>query len=207
MRRVTNGQPRPRPGGRSTRVVQAVTQATLDVMADKGFADFTIGDVATRAGVNEASIYRRWGSRDNLIVETLLANSQRAILVPDTGSIRTDLAELLCAIADYLSTPVGKALSLALATSGDESRWARVRFDFWTARLELARTIVNRAVEREEVPPSTDPRLVLETLVAPLQFRTLVTREAFDHRLCRQLVDLVLDGLLPRPADKGGKDT
>jgi AcrR family transcriptional regulator len=200
---MTTGQPRPRPGGRSTRVVQAVTQATLEVMSDKGFVDFTISDVATRAGVNEASIYRRWGTRDDLIVETLLANSQRAIPVPDTGSIRTDLGELLCAIADYLLTPLGKAASQALATSGDESRWAQVRFDFWSTRLELARVIVDRAVERGEVPPSTDPRLVLETLVAPLQFRTLVTRETFDHRLCLQLVELVLDGVLPRPADKG----
>jgi AcrR family transcriptional regulator len=183
--------------------VQAVTQATLEVMADKGFTDFTIGDVATRADVNEASIYRRWGSRDNLIVEALLASSQRSIPVPDTGSIRTDLSELLCAIADYLGSPLGKAVSHALATSGDESRWAQVRFDFWSTRLELARVIVDRAVERGEVPPGTDPRLVLETLVAPLQFRTLVTRETFDHRLCRQLVELVLDGVLPRPADKG----
>lgn len=200
---MTTGQPRPRPGGRSTRVVQAVTQATLDVMADKGFADFTIGDVAARAGVNEASIYRRWGSRENLIVETLLASSQRSIPVPDTGSIRSDLTELLCAIADYLGTPVGRATSQALATSGDESRWAQVRSDFWTTRLELARAIVDRAVERHEVPPSTDARLVLETLVAPLQFRTLVTRETFDHQLCRQLVKLVLDGVLPRSSRKG----
>jgi AcrR family transcriptional regulator len=193
---MTSGQPRTRPGGRSTRVVQAVTQATLDVMADKGFLDFTIADVAAQAGVNEASIYRRWRTRDNLIVETLLASSQRSIPVPDTGSIRTDLTELLCAIADYLRTPLGKAASQALATSGDESRWAQVRFDFWTTRLELARVIVDRAVERGEAPPDTDARLVLETLVAPLQFRTLVTRETFDHRLCRQLVALVLDGVL-----------
>jgi len=200
---MTTDQPRPRPGGRSTRVVQSVTQATLDMMADKGFADFTIGDVAARAGVNEASIYRRWGTRDNLIVETLLASSQRSIPVPDTGSIRSDLTELLCAIADYLGTPVGRATSQALATSGDESRWAQVRFDFWTTRLALARAIVDRAVERGEIPAGTDPRLVLETLVAPLQFRTLVTREAFDHRLCRQLVELVLDGVLPRIPRKG----
>jgi AcrR family transcriptional regulator len=198
---------RRRPGGRSARVGQAVIEATLAVMADKGLADFTVGDVATRAGVHEASIYRRWGSRENLIVETLLANSERVIRVPDTGSIRTDLTALLSAIAEYLGTPLGRALSQALAASGDESRWADVRFAFWNTRLEMARVIVDRAVERNEVASDTDPRLVLETLVAPLQFRTLVTREAFDHRLCRRLTDLVLDGLLPRPTHEGQSDT
>jgi AcrR family transcriptional regulator len=184
-------------------VVHAVTEATLSVVADKGIAGFTIVDVVTRSGVSEASIYRRWGSRDNLIVETLLARSQRTIPVPDTGSIRIDLAELLCAIADYFGTPVGSAVCQMLASGGDESRWARVHFDFWSSRLEATQVIVDRAVERNELSPCTDPRLVLEALVAPLQLRTLIMREPLDHRLCHQMVELVLDGLLPRPVSQG----
>lgn len=190
---------RRRPGGRSARITQAVADATLAVMAEKGFADFTVTDVAVRAGVHETSIYRRWGSRENLIAETLLAYSERLIPVPNTGSIRTDLRELLAAVADYLTTPVGKAMSHALAFSGDESRWEKVRFDFWTTRLQLSRSIVERAIARHEVPPDTDARLVLETLIAPLQFRVLATREAIDGDLCDRLTDLVLDGILPRP--------
>jgi AcrR family transcriptional regulator len=194
---------RRRPGGRSARIAQAVADATLAVMAEKGFADFTVTDVAVRAGVHETSIYRRWGSRENLIAETLLSYSERLIPVPDTGSIRTDLRELLGAVADYLSTPVGRALSHALAFSGDEARWEKVRFDFWTTRLQLARTIVERAIARREVPPDTDARLLFETLVAPLQFRVLATREAIDRDLCDRLADLVLDGILPRPSTDG----
>jgi AcrR family transcriptional regulator len=194
---------RRRPGGRSARIAQAVGDATLAVMAEKGFADFTITDVAARAGVHETSIYRRWGSRENLIAETLLAYSERLIPVPNTGSIRTDLRELLAAVADYLTTPIGRAMSHALAFSGDEARWEKVRFDFWTTRLRLARTIVERAIERREVPPDTDARFLLETLVAPLQFRVLATREAIDRDLCDRLADLVLDGILPRPDAHG----
>ena len=189
---------RRRPGGRSTRIARAVADATLAVMAEKGFADFTVADVALRAGVHETSIYRRWGSRENLIADTLLAYSERLIPVPDTGSIRTDLRELLAAVADYLATPIGKAMSHALAFSGDDPRWEKLRFDFWSTRLQLARSIVERAVERQEVPPDTDARLLLETLIAPLQFRVLATREAIDGDLCDRLTDLVLDGILPR---------
>jgi AcrR family transcriptional regulator len=197
---MVSDEVRRRPGGRSARIAQSVADATLAVMAEKGFADFTVTDVAVRAGVHETSIYRRWGSRENLIAETLLAYSERLIPVPDTGSIRTDLRELLAAVADYLATPIGKAMSHALAFSGDEARWEKVRFDFWTTRLQLARSIVDRAVERQEVPPETDARLVLETLIAPLQFRVLATREAFDRDLCDRLTDLVIDGILPRPS-------
>jgi hypothetical protein len=90
-------------------------------------------------------------------------------------------------------------MSQALAFSGDEARWEKVRFDFWSTRLQLARSIVERAVERQEVPPDTDARLLLETLIAPLQFRVLATREVIDGELCDRLTDLVLDGILPRP--------
>jgi AcrR family transcriptional regulator len=196
---IVTDEVRRRPGGRSARIARAVADATLDVMAEKGFADFTVTDVAVRAGVHETSIYRRWGSRENLIADTLLAYSERLIPVPDTGSIRTDLRALLASVADYLATPIGKAMSHALAFSGDEARWEKVRFDFWSTRLQLARSIVERAIERQEVPPDTDARLLLETLIAPMQFRVVATREVIDGELCDRLTDLVLDGILPRP--------
>ena len=193
-----------RPGGRSARVGQAVANATLAVMAEKGIADFTVNDVAARAGVHETSIYRRWGSRENLITETLLGYSEQLIPVPDTGSIRTDLYGLLTAIAEYLSSPVGKALAQALALTGDEPRWHDLRQAFWTTRLQLTRTIIERAVDRNEVPADTDPRFVLETLVAPLSFRAIVTRQPIDDQLCGRLTDVVLDGILPRTATGKG---
>ncbi|OKH83925.1 TetR/AcrR family transcriptional regulator [Mycolicibacterium sp.] len=192
-------EPRRRPGGRSARVRQSVIEATVAVIAEKGLTDFTVNDVAARAGVHATSIYRRWGTRDNLITDTLLDYSRHTIPVPDTGSVRADLYRLLTAIAAYLNTSIGRALAQALATGGDESRWQTVRFEFWTTRLALTRTIVDRAVERGELPPETDARLVLEMLVAPLQFRTLVTREQFGEELCTRLTDAVLDGLRPRP--------
>lgn len=170
--------------------------ATLNVMADKGFIDFTVADVAVRAGVHETTIYRRWGTRENLISDALLLNSQRVIPIPDTGSVRSDLYELLCAIAEYLDTPLGRAVTQAFALSGDEARWGRLRSDFWTGRLELARAVIDRAVQRGEVPANTNPRLILETLISPLQFRVLVTRESFDRNFCKELTDLVLDGIV-----------
>jgi AcrR family transcriptional regulator len=196
-----------RPGGRSARVRQAVANATLAVIAEKGIADFSVNDVAARAGVHETSIYRRWGSRDNLIIETLLGYSEQLIPVPDTGSIRTDLYRLLTAIAEYLGSPVGRALAQALALTADESRWSAVRQAFWTTRLQLTRRVVERAVERNEVPADTDPRLVLETLAAPLSFRAIITGEPIDDQLCTRLTDLVLDGILPRTTNKKGPNS
>jgi hypothetical protein len=104
----------------------------------------------------------------------------------------------------HLAEVSGKALAQTLALTGDESRWSAVRLAFWTTRLQLIRTIVERAVERNEVPANTDPLLMLETLVAPLSFRTIVIREPIDDQLCTRLTDLVLDGILPRATNEKG---
>ncbi|MEU6579627.1 TetR/AcrR family transcriptional regulator [Nocardia sp. NPDC046763] len=198
---MTGGEVRRRPGGRSARVREAVLEAALNVLADKGVGEFAVSDVVAASGVHETTIYRRWGSRDELIIDTLLSYSEQRIPVPDTGAIRTDLYELLDAVAAYLGTPHGRALNQALSFGGGEPRWVRVREAFWTTRLELTRPIVERGIDRGELPAGTDPRLLLETLIAPLQFRTLVTRKPIDPQLCVRLVDLLLDGAIsgPRP--------
>src|SRR6476646_9810011 len=64
---------RPRPGGRSARVRAAVLDATIALLREEGDA-FGIPQVAARAGVHETSIYRRWGSREALIVEAVRAH-------------------------------------------------------------------------------------------------------------------------------------
>ncbi|MFW0795097.1 TetR/AcrR family transcriptional regulator [Gordonia sp. CPCC 205515] len=170
-------------------------EATLTVMADKGMAEFSIADVATRSGVHESSIYRRWGTRDALIVETLLDNSEMLIPVPDTGAVRTDLTALVTEIIAYLSTDRGRALNQVLAAGGDDSRWAAVRLEFWSTRLARTRPIIERAIARGEIAADADPQLILETLIAPLQFRALIVREPFDTHFAAALVDLVLDGV------------
>ncbi|WP_433685483.1 TetR/AcrR family transcriptional regulator [Nocardia sp. CA-119907] len=175
---------------------QAVLDAALNILADKGIADFAVSDVVALSGVHETTIYRRWGTRDDLIIDTLLSNSEQRIPVPDTGSIRTDLYQLLGAIGEFLDTPSGRALSQALSRGGDEPRWAQMRATFWGTRLRLTQPIIERAIERGEMPSDTDPRLLLETLIAPLQFRTLSTREPIDQQLCTRLVDLLLDGAI-----------
>ena len=70
-----DGTPR-RPGGRSARVRRAVLDAALDVLHAHGMEGLAVTDVAARAGVHETSIYRRWGTREHLIVDALLEEAE-----------------------------------------------------------------------------------------------------------------------------------
>ncbi len=189
---------RRRPGGRAARVRQAVLAAALEVLAEEGVARFGIAAVAARAGVNETTVYRRWGTREKLVLDAMLAGSTEGIPVPDTGDVRTDLAAFARALADYLATPAGRAVARAAALSSDDPGLAEAWETFWQSRLELAGAIVDRAVERGELPAGTDTGLALELLCSPLQTRALLGHRPIEPDLPERLADNVLDGLRGR---------
>src|SRR5688572_33420223 len=92
--------PRPRPGGRSARVRSAVLEATLELLAERGYDGAEVPEVARRAGVHPTTVYRRWGTKSRLVGEALLERSRPLTPTPDTGSLRPDLGRLLVAGAE-----------------------------------------------------------------------------------------------------------
>jgi AcrR family transcriptional regulator len=186
-----------RTGGRSARVREAVLRATLDALLAGGADDLSIRDVAQQAGVHETSVYRRWGTRANLILDAVLGEVQAAVPVPDTGSLRGDLLALLSAIAAFITTPLGQLL-LQLALRDDLPEDRDVRDQFWAERFTTGQTVLQRAQDRGELRPGVNAQLTIETLLGGLYVRLLLTREPIDGTLIEHLVDLVLAGIATR---------
>nr|BEK70557.1 TetR/AcrR family transcriptional regulator [Kitasatospora purpeofusca] len=189
---------RRRPGGRAARVREAVLTAALDVLAEEGVAGLSIAAVAARAGVNETTVYRRWGSREKLVLDAMITGSTEGIPVPDTGDVRTDLAAFARALADYLATPTGRGVARAAALSSEDAELAEAWHAFWRSRLDQAGVIVDRAVDRGELPAGTEAALALELLCAPIQTRALLGHRPIEPDLPERLADTVLDGLRGR---------
>ena len=196
---MTETQIRRRAGGRSARVREAVLDATVAAVIEHGPVALTVADVARRAGVHETSIYRRWGTRERLVVEALLQTSEQQLPIPDTGSLRADLSAFAESLRVYLETPIGRAGMGALATATNDPAILSARDDFWERRYEIARVMIDRAVARGELPAGTDPRLALEALIGPLHFRALVRREPIDSDLPDRLATLVATGIRALP--------
>jgi AcrR family transcriptional regulator len=194
---VTDTQPevRRRPGGRSERIRQSVIEATMAVLRDRGWDRFSIAEVASRAGVHETSIYRRWGTRERLATDALLATGEQDLPVPDTGSLRGDLIGFAAGICQYLSTPLGLALARALATPTGDPAITEASARYFQTRFEIASVIVDRAIARGEIPAGADAALALEMQIAPLHFRTLVSHQPLDAGLPARLADLLITGL------------
>jgi AcrR family transcriptional regulator len=185
---------RRRPGGRSAQVRSAVIAATLELLAESGPTGVTIAEVAHRAGVHETSIYRRWGTRDRLVIDAMIERSADLIRVPDTGSLRADLVVLGEGLAEYGRAPLGEALIRTMAASTDDDVTASARAEFWQARHDECRVVVERAKQRGELPDSVDARVLLEMFISPIHFRLLLTREGVDQAFLERAADVVVKG-------------
>jgi AcrR family transcriptional regulator len=178
--------PRSRPGGRSARVVTSVLATTIDVLIDRGYRGLSVSEIAERSGVHETSIYRRWGTKGQLVGEAVIRNAAQSVPSLDTGSFRGDITTLLRRVTSWLDAPLGKAVS-QVVTSQDLDL-AAVRRSYWNSRLETTREIVARAVARGEVPASLDPRLVMEMSSGPIMLRR-ISGESVTPRHIKNLVE------------------
>jgi AcrR family transcriptional regulator len=188
--------PKRRPGGRSARVRAAAIEATLAELAQSGYAGLTLESVARRAGVHKTTLYRRWGNAEELVLDAMLDRAGEHISVPDTGSFREDLFELATTAAANAASPEVAAMARAVAGSSPRDRRLRAaNRRFWAERLALDAQIVERAIERGDVPPGTDAQRVIESVLGPIHLRLLLTGEPVDRAFLEAVVDTVVDGI------------
>jgi AcrR family transcriptional regulator len=178
---------------RGEHVRRTVLNAAFEELAANGFEAATVAGVAKRSGVHETTVYRRWATRENLLVAALLERSADAIPAPDTGSIRDDLLAIVREVLAYVGSPAGTAI-LRAATLPVDHAYADAREAFWAHRLDALAPVVVRGIERGELRAGTDGRLLLEMLIAPIHGRLLLTGEPLDDDLAERLVDLALSG-------------
>ena len=194
---------------RDERAGKAILSATLELMAQHGFHDLRVDDVASRAGVGKATIYRRYRSKDELIAAAV-AELVSEITVPDTGQTRTDLLALMRgAVAVYRRSVEAAVMpSLVEAMSRDAELARLVREEFLARRRAALRAVLERGIERGDLRGDLDVDLALDVLGGPLFYRLLITGGPIDDQLAEGVVELILRGFAPTPkASKRKKET
>lgn len=185
----TRGRPRD-----STRDA-ALRTAALEVLADVGYRALTMDAVAAQARAGKATIYRRWESKLELVIDTCTQLVQRNVPQPDNGALETDLGEFLSAFAEFLDGPVGKAAQALVGELPHEPELAEAfRDSFLLPQRDVLRRIIDRGSERGEIRGNAPVDTVVELAGAALIHRLMLTGEPLDQRF----VDRVLhEALLP----------
>ncbi|MEW2522040.1 TetR/AcrR family transcriptional regulator [Actinacidiphila alni] len=161
-----------RPGGRSARVGAQVHQAVTDLIGERGYGNFTVGDVAARAKVADSSIYRRWGSLEALLGDVALTRLNAQSPMPDTGSLAGDLRTYAAQVAREITGPDGPAvLHLAVALSGGGRQGLLAGAGLRAERTRQLQAMLDRAHDRGE--PVLDALDVLDHILAPMYIRVL----------------------------------
>jgi AcrR family transcriptional regulator len=170
-----------RAGGRTARVRAAVFEAAFAELRLRGYSAVSIDDIAARAGVHKTTIYRRWATKDKLLVDAVRDLLDMPAPTPDTGSIETDLREFARWIVLVLTSDVGvAAVSVLFSDASRLPEIAYLKRDFFVERHKVADLMVQRAITRGEVPIGTDSRELIGLVAAPIYYRLLVTGEPIN---------------------------
>jgi AcrR family transcriptional regulator len=166
-----------------------VLDAALAQLLEGGLDALTVREVARAAEVAETTIYRRWPTTHDLAAAAIAHYAHTENPIPDTGSLERDLETLLSQIFGLLRRPeIERILRAASALDSGSSDAVEARNGFWSGRFSGSARIVERAVERGEVPTGTDAGELIEFLVAPAYLRLLLLDRPIDDALLHRSV-------------------
>jgi AcrR family transcriptional regulator len=193
--RAIGGAQRGRP--RSQEADRAILAATLELLTERGLAAMSIEEVAARAGVGKATIYRRWPSKGLLALDAFVASFREQQPLPDTGTLRGDLVAALRAwVRAVTETPMGPMLTGLIAEAQHDPELHAAWRDRVLEPLRIQRRIMlDRAIARGEIPASADQEVVLDLLFGSAQHRLLLGHLPMSEEFIREVVDVILDGI------------
>ncbi|MDT4937578.1 MAG: hypothetical protein QOG80_1249 [Pseudonocardiales bacterium] len=182
---------------RSETARNAVLEAAAVLLLERGLAAVSMDEVATRAGVSKATIYRWWPTKETLALDALYHEWDGVPHPRDTGSLRGDLLELLRPwVRLAVRRPYGRVIAALLTEAQSDPVFAeKYRAHFIEPRRELARAVFRRAIERGELAPNTKIEVALDLVYGAVYHRLLHQHAPLTDRFVRDVVDTALDGI------------
>ncbi|MEJ7794705.1 MAG: TetR/AcrR family transcriptional regulator [Nocardioides sp.] len=181
--------PRPRIEGDRE---QEILDATLTVLAEAGYDRLTMDAVAAEAKASKATLYRRWSSKPELVVDAVCSHKEHPP-TPDTGTLRGDLLAAYCGmggLGDARSMGVLAAVVTAMAR--DEEFAHAYRRDFIGPKQRAMRLVLDRAVARGEVRDDVDLDLIAPALPGIVLHRVFLLGEQATPDLVTRVIDQII---------------
>lgn len=184
---------------RGAALEDAICEAAFDELTEVGYSAFSVEAVAARARTGKASIYRRWPSKVELVLDAMLAKLPTAqacgidVEWDDTITTRDALLQIANTITGILQSPAGNAMRAIKCEAYSDPELARLIDErFQEPRRQTMLRLLRRGVERGEVRPEAVTPLVADVLPAVLSHRVILQREPVDSRTIAQIMEQVL---------------
>ena len=195
----TTDLPRPSRGGRPRDPSRdgVIRAAILRLLGEVGYGALTMDAVAAEAGVGKATIYRRWRTKQDLVVDTISDLNLELATPADTGSLEGDLRVLTDQMRAVITGPTGAATLSLLSTMPHQPALAQAFQDgpLMVWRQAFA-PVWERAEQRGEVEPGMSGSLLAEATSALMVQRWLLTGLPVDQAFTDEMLDTVVFPLL-----------
>jgi AcrR family transcriptional regulator len=181
---------------RDKRIDESVLRATVDSLADTGYAELSVDAIARRAGTSKPAIYRRWPSKAHLVHEAVFPIGE-ATSIPDTGSLAADVREMVRRTAAILSTPASRAAlpGLVAEMASDPTLHAALLERFRDVLFRGLSECLDRASVRGEVRPDVEPADLIDAL-AGTTFMAMLTRPtAIGEAWVQRIAYVIMKGI------------
>jgi hypothetical protein len=178
---------------------QQILDATITVLAETGYDRLTMDAVAAEAKASKATLYRRWSSKPELVVEAICSHKSHPP-APDTGTLRGDLIAAHCGmggLGDPRATAVQAAVVTAMARDAEFA--ATYRREFLGPKLAVSRAIFERAQARGEIAGDVDLDLLAPALPGIVLHRVFLLGDAATPELIARVIDQIILPACSRP--------
>ncbi|WP_193047555.1 TetR/AcrR family transcriptional regulator [Mycolicibacterium baixiangningiae] len=166
---MTAGRPR------DARVTEAILDAVLAELGDKGFGGLTMDAVARRARVGKSALYRRWPSKVEMTADLMRALSVSTDPAPDTGSFAGDIRVLLDEVLTWLTDDRVRRVYPDLLAEAQRTPALGEALMTYVGRPRRARAtaVLERAAERGELDVNADQEVIMDALAALVFWRLI----------------------------------
>jgi len=181
---------------RDASVDAAIVQAVLEVLDEVGLAAMSMDAVAASAGVGKATIYRRWGSKEEMVID-VMASLVAAVDVSQTDDIRTDLITLLERLRVFMSDVKGGSIFPWLV--GEVAAGTEVGRQYANAviipRRAMIAQVIGHAIQVGTLRPDLDVELAVDMITGAAILRKLIEPlRGVEEGWEAKLVDALLEG-------------
>ena len=181
---------------RGTELEDAIRSACVGELADVGYGNLTIESVASRAQTGKASIYRRWPTKHQLVMDSVSCMVAGPMLrltdldYDDHVTTRDALLDLMLRVGGLMAGPEGEVMRSVMGESLRDAEFSgSFECDFYDPRKKSLLRLLQRGVDRGEVRPGAVDDVVVEMIAGALIHRILIRRRRPDRRDYEHILD------------------
>ncbi|HEY9155596.1 MAG TPA: TetR/AcrR family transcriptional regulator [Opitutaceae bacterium] len=170
---------------------QRLLAAAFDLISEAGYAGFNIDEVARRTSISKATIYRRWGSGGELLLDVLLDFAARKMSLPNTGKLERDLTTYFRALFGLLNEQIGEVLrGLVAEAQTTPSFRQEFRERFIMARRAPVQEMLRAAQKRGELAHDADIDALLDFIFGAMWYRLLIEHAPLNEKFVTAIAAL-----------------